>query len=76
MGFNCLVCGEREIWAFESDTPRICRDCYDRQHGIVRVRDPNAQIMMNVGSNVLVPNYNVGPNPWIPNVDLTNANNK
>ena len=28
MGFDCKLCGEREIWAFESDLPRICEDCY------------------------------------------------
>ena len=28
MGFDCLLCGEREIWAFESeDLPRVCKDC-------------------------------------------------
>jgi hypothetical protein len=28
MGFDCLLCGEREIWAFEGKkVPRVCQDC-------------------------------------------------
>jgi len=29
MGFNCLTCGKREVWAFESPThPKHCWDCH------------------------------------------------
>jgi len=29
MGFNCILCGEREIWAFESSLyQRICYACH------------------------------------------------
>jgi len=28
MGFNCLRCGKREIWAQESNVrPRVCKRC-------------------------------------------------
>lgn len=29
MGFDCTICGDREIWAFESLIPKICVDCYN-----------------------------------------------
>ena len=29
MGFDCVICGEREIWAFESKVQRVCKDCYN-----------------------------------------------
>jgi hypothetical protein len=28
MGFDCIVCGDREIWSFESAIPEMCQDCY------------------------------------------------
>jgi len=27
MGFNCIVCNQREIWDFET-TPDVCLDCF------------------------------------------------
>jgi hypothetical protein len=27
MGFDCIICGERDIWANESNTPSVCKDC-------------------------------------------------
>jgi len=27
MGFYCLICGEREIWAQESTRPQVCKSC-------------------------------------------------
>ena len=34
MGFDCIYCGEREIWAFESRTrPRVCWECEERRFG-------------------------------------------
>ena len=33
MGFDCKFCGEREIWAFESQThPRVCWDCHRERY--------------------------------------------
>ena len=41
MGFNCLECGQREIWSFEAmqpywfpafDKPFICLDCFEKNH--------------------------------------------
>lgn len=34
MGFNCIRCREREIWAFESrEFPRLCWDCHEKLYG-------------------------------------------
>ena len=41
MGFDCIVCGEREIWAFESVEPRVCEDCYKRKNGKERKLSDN-----------------------------------
>lgn len=60
MGFNCIICGEREIWYFESNTPRVCCNCYNRQHGIPPPScDPNAQIMACMGLNIGIPNLDI-----------------
>jgi hypothetical protein len=39
MGFDCIICGDREIWAFESREPRVCCDCYNKKHGIASNND-------------------------------------
>lgn len=28
MGFNCVICNNREIWAYESKVQNVCIDCY------------------------------------------------
>jgi hypothetical protein len=30
MGFNCIQCGEREIWTHET-LPHLCLDCFLKQ---------------------------------------------
>jgi len=48
MGFDCIVCGGREIWAFESKTPRVCCDCYNKQHGVKPTEPvPMGQVVVN-----------------------------
>ncbi len=31
MGFNCIECGDREIWSFET-LPNICMKCFKNNH--------------------------------------------
>ena len=31
MGFDCKICGEREMWDFESDIPKVCKDCREKE---------------------------------------------
>lgn len=33
MGFTCLACGEREIWAAESEIHLVCTDCWENLRG-------------------------------------------
>lgn len=28
MGFDCVICSHREIWAYESKVRNVCIDCY------------------------------------------------
>jgi hypothetical protein len=47
MGFNCKLCGDREIWVFESPIyKRICWDCHrlfaPETHAMERHRIRNA----------------------------------
>jgi len=39
MGFDCIICHEREIWARESKKPGVCWDCDLKYYGIDN-RDP------------------------------------
>lgn len=38
MGFNCIICNEREIWAAESNIPRICNNCYIEHSCIIQTQ--------------------------------------
>lgn len=46
MGFNCIDCGERDVWCNESNiTPRLCKDCERLREGKEKKPEPQGFIM-------------------------------
>lgn len=38
MGFNCLICTDRDAWGNESEVPFVCYECYIKHPITMKLR--------------------------------------